>query len=149
PDRLGPYRAAGGEWADAQALARRLVRDRLLTPLQARQLLQGRFRGFFLTAKYKILEQLGAGGMGRVLLCEHLILRKLVAVKLLHESGATRGAEERFLREARAAAGLDHPNVARVFDVDRAGPSPFMVLEYVDGTNLNQLVKAHGPLAID
>ncbi len=134
----------------SETLARQLIRERLLTPFQARQLLRGRYRGFFLTDKYKILDLLGEGGMGRVLLCEHLMLHKLVAVKLLQMSGANLpGAAERFLREARAAAALDHPNIARVFDVDKAGVTPFMVMEYVDGTNLHQLVADHGPLSVE
>ncbi|MGL6096827.1 MAG: protein kinase domain-containing protein, partial [Fimbriiglobus sp.] len=153
-DRTNPYlsRARNGETllATPEGVARQLVRDRLLTPFQARQLLRGRYRGFFLTDKYKVLELLGEGGMGRVLLCEHLILHKLVAVKLLQISGGSMaGATERFLREARAAAALDHVNIVRVFDVDKAGTVPFMVMDYVDGTNLHQLVAENGPLAVN
>ncbi len=147
---LDRARSSDGSLLSSETLARQLVRERLLTPFQARQLLRGRYRGFFLTEKYKILELLGEGGMGRVLLCEHLMLHKLVAVKLLQMSGASMpGATERFLREARAAAALDHPNIARVFDVDKAGATPFMVMEYVDGTNLHQLVADHGPLSVE
>lgn len=153
PDKLAVFaeRARSDSTpVSSESLARQLIRERLLTPFQARQLLRGRYRGFFLTEKYKILELLGEGGMGRVLLCEHLMLHKLVAVKLLQMSGATMpGAAERFLREARAAAGLDHPNIARVYDVDKAGVTPFMVMEYVDGTNLHQVVADHGPLSVE
>src|SRR5689334_17044016 len=105
PARLVVYRRRGDGAEDSVELARALVRDRLLTPFQARQLLRGKSRGFFLTEKYKVLDELGEGGMGRVLLCEHLLLQKLVAVKTLHPDWAdSPGAEERFLREARAAA---------------------------------------------
>src|SRR5262245_42689279 len=65
------------------AISRKMIADGLLTPFQARKLEKGRFRGFFFGEKYKILEELGQGGMGRVFLCEHLILRRLVAVKLM------------------------------------------------------------------
>ncbi|MBY0513742.1 MAG: protein kinase [Gemmataceae bacterium] len=147
-DQLAPYRADPGP--DADALCRTLIRDRLLTPFQARQLLRGRHRGFFLTEKYKVLDHIGEGGMGRVLLCEHLLLHRLMAVKMLHVSSVSvPGAEERFLREARAAAAVDHPNIVHVYDVDRTGSTPFMVMEYVDGTNLHQLVAQGGPLAVD
>lgn len=148
PERLAPYRAAP-EAADPIACARALVRDRLLTPFQARQLVRGKYRGFFLSDKYKVLEELGSGGMGRVLLCEHLLLHKLVAVKLLNASWTqVPGAEERFFREARAAAAVDHSNIVRVHDVDRAQGVPFIVMEFVDGTNLHQLVTSHGPLSV-
>jgi phosphate ABC transporter phosphate-binding protein len=144
-DQLSPYRALA---ADPTEVARALVRDRLLTPFQARQLLRGKFRGYFLTDKYKVLDELGAGGGGRVLLCEHLLLQKLVALKLLSASWANvPGTAERFLREARAAAAVDHPNIVRVFDVDKTGTVPFMVMEFVDGTNFHQLVAEHGPLS--
>src|SRR5208337_4214872 len=56
-------------------------------------------------------------------------------------------AVERFYREARAVAALDHPNIVRLFDVDRVGRHPFMVMEYVDGTNLHLLVTRHGALS--
>ena len=142
-DAVDPYRAAAGS---PRQLADSLARDRLITPFQARQLLAGRHRGFFLTDKYKVLDLLGEGGMGRVLLCEHLILHKLQAVKVLTGADDVPGAQERFLREARALAALDHPYIARVFDVDRTPAGPFLVMEYVDGTNLHHLVAQHGPV---
>src|SRR3954465_4924945 len=95
--RLIVYRRPGDGGEDSLELARSLVRDRLLPPFQARQLLRGKYRGYFLTEKYKVLDQVGEGGMGRVLLCEHLLLQKLVAVKMLHPDWAdSPGAEERF-----------------------------------------------------
>jgi phosphate ABC transporter phosphate-binding protein len=137
--------------ANAETAIRWLTGERLLTPFQAEQLQKGRADGFFITDKYKILDYIGAGGMGTVYLCEHLILHRLVAVKMLHMPGAS-GPEaarafERFYREARAVAALSDPNIIRVFDVDRAGPNPFMVMEYADGTNLHDIVSRHGPLA--
>lgn len=145
--QIAPYFAGA---TDPEAVANRLVADRLLTPFQARQLRKGRADGFFLTDKYKILELLGSGGMGKVYLCEHLILHRLVAVKVLQPpagsgSDAARSFE-RFYREARAVAALNDPNIIRVFDVDRVGPNPFMVMEYADGTDLHRVVADHGPL---
>jgi phosphate transport system substrate-binding protein len=160
PEQLAPYQI---DPTTPETLARQLIKDRLLTPMQASNLLRRRYRGFFLTEKYKILAPLGAGGMGRVLLCEHLILRKLVAVKLLalpgakkpgtsggHSSQASHAeAHERFLREARAAALLDDPHIVRVYDVDWSGSTPFIVMEFVDGSTLQELVVNHGPLAVE
>ncbi len=141
-------RAGDPAFATPESAAKLLVRERLLTGFQARQLLRGRHRGFFLSEKYKILDLIGEGGMGRVLLCEHMMLHRLVAVKVL-TGDVIPGAAERFLREARAAAALDDPNVVRIFDVDRSPAGPFMVMEYVDGTNFHQLVAQHGPMAVD
>ena len=150
PDRVDPYRDADPP-PPPPALAAALVRDRLLTKYQADHLLRGRARGYFLAGKYKVLEPVGAGGMGQVFLCEHLILHKLVAVKLLG-SGAKAappaGAVERFYREARAVAALDDRNIVRVYDVDATDGVPFMVMEYVDGIDLHRLVAASGPLAV-
>ena len=56
------------------------------------------------------------------------------------------GSADRFLREARAAASMDHPNIARVFDVERTGLGPCIVMEYIDGTNLHDLAIKREPL---
>ncbi len=126
-----------------------MLSEHLLTPFQAKQLAERRHRGFFLSEKYKILEFLGQGGMSRVLLCEHLLLQRLVAVKILNKSlDKFPGAAERFLREARASASMDHPNIARVFDVDRTGLGPCIVMEYVDGANLHDIAVKRELLAI-
>ncbi|MBX9581826.1 MAG: serine/threonine protein kinase [Gemmataceae bacterium] len=134
-----------------ERLAHQLVRDRLLTRFQAAQLVRGKHKGFFLGDKYKVLEPIGAGGMGKVFLCEHLILHKLVAVKLLGDGGKAAppaGAVERFFREAKAAAALDDKNIARVYDLDWAGNVPFLVMEFVDGADLHRLVQGAGPLPV-
>ena len=126
-----------------------LVDEQFLTSFQAAQLLAGKHRGFFLSEKFKILKFLGEGGTSRVLLCEHLILQRLVAVKLLSpQMTSTSGAFERFLREARATASLDHPNIARVFDADQTNLGPCLVMEYVDGTNLHDLAAKQDLLPI-
>ena len=151
-DQLAPYalRLSGGSNDSPptrESVALLLQRDGLLTPYQGRQLLSGQPGPLFLTEKYKVLDLVGEGGMGRVFLCEHLLLEKVVALKVLTPGDAPiPGALERFLREARAAAGLDHPNIARTFDADYAAEGPFLVMEYVDGTNLHQLVALRGPL---
>ena len=134
----------------ADEVARLLLQEKLLTPFQSKQLLSGRFRGFFVADKYKILEFLGQGGMGRVVLCEHLLLQRLVALKLMNLSlESIPGAVDRFLREARVAGALDHPNIARVFDVDRSDRGPYIVLEYVDGANLHQIIAQHGAFSVE
>ncbi len=134
---------------DPHALLGWMVDERLLTSFQARFLATGRYKGFFLGTKYKLLEHLGSGGMGEVYLGEQLPLHRLVAIKLLKgaKEGVATGATERFFREARAAAALKHPNIAQLYDVDSAA-TPYMVMEYVDGSNLHAVVAEHGRLSV-
>lgn len=141
--------ADDGAATDGDAVAKRLIAERLITRFQAKQLLAGRHRGFFIAEKYKILELLGEGGMGRVLLCEHMLLRRLVALKLMQGTERYASAVDRFLREARAAASLHHPNIAQVFDVDRSERGPYLVMEYIDGIDLHRLTSKIGPLPIE
>jgi serine/threonine protein kinase len=130
---------------DFAALA---VRDRLVTPFQAKLLLQGKWKNFFLAGKYKVLDHLGTGGMGSVFLCEHRHMRRRVAVKVLPPDMA--GPEQilQFQREAQAVAMLDHPNIVRAFDVSREGGLHFLVMEFIDGASLQYLVDSRGPLPI-
>jgi serine/threonine protein kinase len=133
---------------DAAGFAAATVRDGLLTSFQAKLLLAGRWKNFFLASKYKVLEHLGTGGMGTVFLCEHRHMRRRVAVKLLPPDPNDPTHVERYWREAQAIAMLDHPNIVRAFDLDREGGLHFLVMEYIDGASLQYLVDARGPLAI-
>jgi serine/threonine protein kinase len=130
-----------------KTVAKALIQQGLLTCFQAQQLLIGRHRGFVLANKYRVLELIGIGGMGRIYLCEHMLMRHVVAVKVLPTDKAEDEATvARFYREARAAASLDHPNIVRAYDVDRDGQWLFLVMNYVDGTSLLEIVKRHGPM---
>ena len=130
--------------ADATKAAAFLVQKKLLTAFQAKLLLVGRYKGFRLGA-YILRDQLGQGGMGTVYLAMHDTLRRKAAVKVL-PPGGNKLSVERFLREARAAAALDHPNIVRTHDVGRDGDVHFLVMEYVDGQTLDRLIAASGPL---
>src|SRR5581483_7993250 len=91
----------------------------LITGFQKTQLLQGKRRGFIIGDKYILLEHIGSGGMGSVLLCEHNVMRRRVAIKILPPNFAKDPEYvDRFQREARAAAALDHPNIVRAHDCD-------------------------------
>src|SRR5213593_4722678 len=97
----------------ASDLAKQMIEDGLLTNFQKEQLLQGKWRGYTI-GKYRVLERLGTGGMGSVYLCEHVQMRRRVAVKVLPIAKAQDPAAlGRFYREARAAGLLDHPNLVR------------------------------------
>ena len=133
---------------DPAKFAGLLVRDAILTYFQAEQLLQGKYKRFTI-GKYKVLEKLGAGGMGQVFLCEHKLMRHRVAVKVLPTAKADDPSSlERFYREARAVAAVDHPNIVRAYDIDQDEHLHFLVMEYVDGTNFQDLVKKVGPLEV-
>ena len=139
-------RDTGAMPSDPSKLAQFLVRDALLTYFQAEQILQGKYKRFSL-GKYKVLEKLGSGGMGTVFLCEHKLMRRRVAVKVLPvPKSEDKASLDRFYREARAIAAVDHPNIVRAYDIDQDDNLHFLVMEWVDGTNLQDLVKKFGPL---
>ncbi|MBN9122468.1 MAG: protein kinase [Planctomycetes bacterium] len=126
------------------AALERLVADGLLTAFQANEVAGGRGSALWLGG-YKVLDRLGRGGTGSVFLAEHAVLGRKVAVKALSDAlRADPGARRRFVREARAAAALDHPNIVRVFDVDMNHEPPYLVMEYVDGLSLQAAVARAG-----
>ncbi|MGL6074264.1 MAG: protein kinase domain-containing protein [Fimbriiglobus sp.] len=141
-ESLEPPLATSKEMADF------LVEEGHLTYFQAEQILQGKFRRFFL-GKYKVLERIGSGGMGQVYLCEHKLMRRRVAIKVLPAAKSNDPASlDRFHREARAVAAVDHPNLVRAYDIDQDQNLHFLVLEFVDGANFNDLVRKTGPLPV-
>lgn len=139
--------ADGGELvADSERLAERFINAGLLTKWQCSKLLEGKHKGFLL-GKYKLLGHLGTGGMSSVYLAEHTLLHRRVAIKVLPQSRIKDSSYlPRFYREARAAASLDHPNIVRAYDVDNEGDNHFLVMEYVEGRDLQLTVKQDGPL---
>ena len=131
---------------DPREASEAMVVDGLLTAFQAEQFLLGKWRGFTI-GKYKLLERVGVGGMGQVFLCEHMFMKRRVAIKVLPPAKAEQPAAlGRFYREARAAGSLEHPNIVRTHDIDQDGNLHFIVMEYVDGANLLDIVKKFGPL---
>ena len=83
---------------------------------------------------YRILEKLGAGGMGEVFLADDLSLDRKVALKFLsQELQHDPVARKRLFREAKAAAALDHPNICSIHEVTEADGQDFIVMEYVEG----------------
>jgi serine/threonine protein kinase len=143
---LSRLHGTAGVPGQPDALAGELVRAGLLTPFQAGRLLRGKWGGFHV-GRYRVLELIGAGGMGRVFLCEHRDTHRLVAVKVLpRDQSDDPSAVLRFYREARAAAALDHPHIVRAYEIDQEAKVHFLVMEYIDGVNFEDLVRRHGPL---
>ncbi len=134
---------------DSDQLARELVREKKLTKFQAEQLYAG--KGSSLTlGNYVILDKLGQGGMGMVLKAEHKLMKRLVALKVMTGPGMkSAGAVKRFHREVEAVAKLTHSNIVAAFDADEAKGTHFLVMEFVEGDDLSQLVKKHGTLSVE
>lgn len=107
--------------------------------------------GDILADKYRIERILGAGGMGVVVAATHLRLEQLVAIKFLLPSALeSEDVVARFAREARAASRIQSEHVARVIDVGELdGGLPYMVMEYLEGTDLSGHLSDNGPLAIE
>ncbi|MBI3981644.1 MAG: serine/threonine protein kinase [Gemmatimonadetes bacterium] len=100
-----------------------------------------------LAGRYSIERELGRGGMGIVLLARDVALDRPVAIKLLPPHLAANGdARDRFLREARTAAGLSHPNIVAIHLVEARGEFVYFVMGYVDGETLRERVERSGPL---
>lgn len=134
---------------DPNLVADRLVQAGLMTPFQTQLLLKKKLQRLVINGKYKLLDQLGQGGMGAVFLCEHKIMRRRVAIKVLPNAVAKDpSAVERFHREARACAALDHPNICRAHDVDQDGKMHFLVIEYIEGASLQATVAKEGPMDV-
>jgi serine/threonine-protein kinase len=101
-----------------------------------------------LDGKYKILERLGAGGMGEVFKAEHTYLGATRVIKVIRaQISGSQDAHDRFLREARVATRVQHPNVAALHDFSALGDGAhYMVWEYIDGENLAQKLRTRGTL---
>lgn len=106
--------------------------------------------GETLGGRYEILERVGGGGMALVYKAQDLLLNRYVAVKVLrqqyvHDEEFIR----RFRREAQSAASLSHPNVVSMYDVGQEGDTHYIVMEYVEGMTLNDLIREKAPLQVE
>ncbi len=146
------FRTASGNTSDATLLAEHLVAKSLITRWQSEKLLQGKHKGYFL-GKYKLLSLLGKGGMSSVFLAEHTLMKRRCAIKVLpHKRVADSSYLARFHREAQAVASLDHPNIVRAYDVDQQADRDaiihFLVMEYVEGLSLQEVIAKTGPCSL-
>jgi serine/threonine protein kinase len=145
-DSLEQMRQAGPLPEQPATLASQFVRAGLLTAFQVRQLLNGRCKGFTL-GPYRLLDRLGVGAMSTVFLAEEVGKTRRVALKVLLSTRAREPVcRGRFLREAQVAAALHHPNLVHAYDIESDGAVDFLVMEFIDGINLHELVTRHGRL---
>lgn len=131
-----------------EKLADGLVHAGVLTKWQSSKLLAGCSTGFYL-GSYRLLRPLGKGGMGVVYLGEHHVMKRMMALKILPpEATEDPRRIERFKSEARACAQLDHPNIIRAYDFAEAGKKLYIVIEYVDGIDLQRAVQRDGVMSV-
>jgi serine/threonine-protein kinase len=149
PEQLAKLqRDVQGRSPDARTLARKLLKQGWITAFQANLVLQGRGAELVL-GPYLLLDRLGEGGMGQVFKARHRVMDRTVAIKIIRrERLADVDAVQRFQREIRLAAQLDHPHLVRAHDAAQAGDTHFLVMEYAEGTDLHRLVEKSGPLPV-
>src|SRR5689334_22285889 len=88
-------------------------------------------------AQYRIVSNLGEGGMGHVYLAHDTRLGRQVAIKVLTPAPGNADAAQRFLQEARLASSLSHPNIAHIYEIGESGAASYLVMEYVEGVPLS------------
>jgi serine/threonine protein kinase len=140
PEPIGP--------GDGEALADLLVERKKLSLYQADKICDGQGDSLVL-GNYVIHDVLGQGGMGMVLKAVHRRMERVVALKVL-SAGFVKNPEavQRFHREVKAAARLEHPNIVTAHDADEANGVHFLVMQYVEGSDLAARVKQFGPLPV-
>lgn len=131
---------------DPVAVCKELEDAGIITRWQSEKILQGKYKGFFL-GSHKLLGHLGSGGMSSVYLAEHMLMKHKRAIKVLPKSKLGKNSYlERFQREAKAIASLNHPNIVRAYDINNEKDTHYLVMEYVEGADMQNLVRKHGPL---
>jgi serine/threonine-protein kinase len=146
-ERVAEAAARFGDDVPAQDVAGRMVEEGLLTRFQAQQLWAGKTR--LVLGQYHILDRLGEGGFGQVYKALHTLMDRLVALKVISpELVENSRARDWFRREVLATTQFHHPNIVMAYDANEVDDVLFLVMEYVDGTSLDALVEAQGPLPV-
>ncbi len=147
PEEIETFRAETG--GTAEDLARALVRVGKLTKYQVKEVWQGHYDKLVL-GEYVILDEIGAGGMGKVLKAQHRRMERIVALKVLSAKLVdSPEAIKRFQREVKAAARLEHPNIVTAYDAGESNGMHFLVMQYVRGTDLAGIMKQKGLFTVE
>jgi serine/threonine protein kinase len=149
PVQLAEFARLQRRHADARALGREVVQRGWLTAYQINQLLQGRGTELVL-GPYLILDKLGEGGTGQVYKARHRQSNRITALKLLRKDvQSDPDTVRRFTRELEVARQVEHPNLIHTYEAGPIGNTLVLAMEFVAGTNLDQLVKEAGPLPVN
>ncbi|MFC5703427.1 Stk1 family PASTA domain-containing Ser/Thr kinase [Cohnella faecalis] len=106
--------------------------------------------GHTLVGRYELLARVGGGGMALVYKAKDILLNRFVAVKVLRQQFMhDEDFVKRFRREAQAAASLSHPNIVSIYDVGQEEDTHYIVMEYIDGANLNEIIRDRAPLQVE
>ena len=133
---------------DGEEMAKLLFRQGKLTKFQTQTLYKGKAKGLIL-GDYVLLDQIGEGGMGQVFRAQHRRMKRIVALKVLPaEMTKSDQAKGRFQQEVEAAARLVHTNIVTAFDAGETRNTHFLVMEYVDGQDLADVVAERGSLPV-
>lgn len=133
----------------AEVVANHLVNAGLITTWHVEKLYDKKYKGFFLRG-YKLLRHIGTGGMSTVYLAEHKLMKRQRAIKVLPKNRVNDTSYlARFHLEAQATASLDHPNIVRAYDVDNDGNNHFLVMEFIEGKDLQTVVRQEGALPLE
>jgi eukaryotic-like serine/threonine-protein kinase len=131
---------------EAAALARQLIYEGTLTEFQANRLLKGKKSLDF--GRYLLVDHIGQGGRGRVFKARHRLMDRVVALKvILPDSAMNESVVSRFFREMKIVGLMEHPNVVRAIDADVHEGSPYIVMEYLEGDDLERFLARRGPLS--
>jgi len=134
---------------DAEVFASKLVEHGHITQFQASAALQMRGEALVI-GDYHILDVIGSGGMGQVYKARHRIMKRLVAIKIMHTARSTNPKlVQRFYREVEAAARLSHPNIVTAYDAGETPGGLYLAMEYVDGVDLSVILQAVGSLSVN
>jgi serine/threonine protein kinase len=134
---------------EAEVFAAQLVEHGHLTQFQASAGLQERSSALVI-GDYHVLDIIGSGGMGQVYKARHRIMKRLVAIKIMHTAKATNpNLVQRFYREVEAAARLSHPNIVTAYDAGETPGGLYLAMEYVDGVDLSVILKTVGAPSVN
>jgi serine/threonine-protein kinase len=100
--------------------------------------------------RYEIIERIGSGGMAIVYKAKDLLLNRIITIKVLREQfAADEDFVRRFRREAQSAASLSHTNIVSIYDVGKDGETEYIVMEYIEGNNLKEIIRNYAPLSTE
>ena len=137
------------ESGDAEVFSAQLVEHEQLTPFQASAALQKR-SGVLVIGDYHVLDVIGSGGMGQVYKARHRIMKRLVAIKIMHtERASNPKLVQRFYREVEAVSRLTHPNIVTAYDAGETPGGLYLAMEYVDGVDLSVILQSVGSLSVN